>query len=150
MLTVRNTEAEKVRALDAGADDIVTKPYGVAELRARLRRLLPRDVPVILSVGAITIDHARRHVEVAGTAVHLTRHEYDLLYYLALRADTVVERVDLLGDVWGLNIDPASNVVDKHVSVLRKKLGPEAGGQIQTVRGVGYILHGTTDRSRTA
>ncbi len=143
VLAALGTEAERARAFEAGADDLVTKPFGVAELRARARRLLGlrAEQPVPVRFGSIAVDPQRRSVATEGKSISLTKLEFDLLWNLVRRRGEVVTRVDLLGEVWGLNINPGSNVIDRHLSMLRRKLGPGASAQIETVRGVGYRLH---------
>lgn len=143
VLAAPATEAERARAFEAGADDLITKPFGVADLRARARRLLgaraERPAPVLF--GSIAVDPQRRCAATDGKAISLTRLEFDLLWNLVRRRGAVATRVDLLDEVWGLNINPGSNVIDRHLSILRKKLGPGASAQIETVRGIGYRLH---------
>lgn len=143
VLTSSDTSAEKARAFTAGADDLVFKPFAVPELRARARRLLGplAQQPTEVCSGSISVDPLRRRVTTAGKAVRLTRIEFDLLWHLIRRRGEIATRVDLLGEVWGLNINPGSNVIDRHLSFVRKKLGAEASAQIETVRGVGYRLH---------
>jgi len=142
VLTSSDTSAEKARAFTAGADDLVLKPFAVPELRARARKLLGplAQQPTAIHFGSISVDPLCRRVTTGDKAVSLTRIEFDLLWHLVRRRGEIANRVDLLGEVWGLNINPGSNVIDRHLSLVRKKLGPEASAQIETVRGVGYRL----------
>lgn len=147
MLSVRSTEAEKVRALDQGANDYVTKPFGIQEVMARLRALL-RDRAVVASGepapryddGRLAIDQIRREVSLAGESVALTRKEYAVLVMLLHHLDRVVSQQQLLREIWG-----ASHVHDTHylrivVGRLRQKLGddPAAPRWLKTEPGVGY------------
>jgi two-component system OmpR family response regulator len=142
MLTVRSDRDDQVRALEAGADDYLTKPYDLEILFARIRALARRghlDAEQSLQVGAVTIRPRDHAAYVDGTPVSLTQKQYALLSYLAHRAGQIVTREELLAKVWTLNTDPGSNVVDVQIGHLRSKLG-HARGQIKTVRGVGYLL----------
>ena len=147
MLSVRNSEAEKVRALDNGANDYVTKPFGVQEVMARLRALL-RDRTIAASSepglryddGHLVIDQARREVSLNGAPLTLTRKEYAVLVMLLRHLDRVVSQDQLLREIWG-----ASHVRDTHylrivVGRLRQKLGddPAAPRWLKTEPGVGY------------
>lgn len=138
MLTARADEADLVVGLDAGADDYVTKPFRFHELSARVRALLRRVGPEELSVSVddLVIDHARREVRLAGDEVALTPKEYELLQLLVLNAGRVVERPQIMRDVWRTGWIGNTKTLDMHVSSLRRKLG-HAGARIVTVRGVG-------------
>ncbi|MEO8810522.1 MAG: response regulator transcription factor [Rhodanobacter sp.] len=147
MLSVRNTESEKVRALDNGANDYVTKPFGMQELMARLRALLrhrpasgPADVPPLYDDGRLAIDLVRREVSLDGNEVALTRKEYAVLALLLRHAGLVVSQQQLLREVWG-----ATHVQDTHylrivLGRLRQKLGDDPGTPrwLKTEPGVGY------------
>jgi DNA-binding response OmpR family regulator len=138
MLPARADEADLVVGLDAGADDYVTKPFRFHELSARVRALLRRVSPEELSVTVddLVVDHARREVQLAGDEVALTPKEYDLLQLLLLHAGRVVERQQIMRDVWHTGWIGNTKTLDMHVSSLRRKLG-HAGVRIVTVRGGG-------------
>ncbi len=145
MLTAKSTEMDKVLGLEVGAEDYVTKPFGVNELLARIRSLLRRTGPGkpveegVLESGALRMDDARREVTLGGKELKLTPIEYQLLKALLEDLGKVLARDDLLERVWGY--DPMANTrtVDVHVRRLRQKLGGEAK-RLQTVSGVGYKL----------
>lgn len=145
MLTAKGAEYDKVSALDMGADDYVTKPFGMMELVSRIRAVLRRtgrgknsDEPV-LSSGTIKIDVLRHTVTVGGNEIVLTLKEFELLKMLILNSGVVLTREQLLEDIWGYNFDGETRTVDVHVRSLRQKLGKE-GNRIETVRGVGYRI----------
>ena len=144
MLTAASEEADIVAALDTGADDYLSKPFTIGELRARVRALGRRvaGTPTpSLHIGRLELDRLTRTVECGGKALRLTPREFALLELLLLNARKIVTRTDLLEKVWDLHFDPGSNVVDVHVARLRKKLGKvNSGVQIETVRGSGFIL----------
>ncbi len=146
MLTARDALADRVEGLNSGADDYLTKPFGFAELLARLRALLRRTrttQPPVLRLGELTLDPVRHRVAHAGVPVPLTAREYALLEYLLRHAGEVVTRTQLGEHVWEAEHDTLTNLVDVHVSHLRKKLDlAGAGPLIQTVRGRGYRLGG--------
>ncbi len=144
MLTAKGSEFDKVTGLDAGADDYVTKPFGVMELISRVNAVLRRyagDVkdPNVLNVGKLMIDHARREVYAESKQIALTYKEYELLHYLALNAGLSMSRDRIMETVWGFDFEGESRTLDMHIRTLRQKLG-DAGAQIQTVRNVGYKL----------
>ena len=125
--TARDDEAEIVRVLDAGADDYVVKPFSGAQLDARIRAVLRRtgadgSSPVV-TVGGLRIDAAAREAALDGTALDLTRREFDLLHYLASNLGRVVSKRELLAEVWREPYGGADKSVDVHVSWLRRKLG---------------------------
>ena len=144
--TARDDESEIIRLLDAGADDYVVKPYTAAQLEARIRAVLRRvgsDGRVeVIAIGALTIDPASREAHLAGTALELSRKEFDLLLHLARNAGTVVERRELFAEVWRQPYGGTDKTLDVHLSWLRKKLGETANEPryIHTVRGVGVKL----------
>ena len=142
MLTARNTEMDKVHSLDMGADDYLTKPFGIAELEARIRALLRRvEGEEVLRVGDLEVNTATREVMRSERKIDLTVREYELLEFMARNPRRALSRSLLLSRVWGHDSGVETNVVDVYVTYLRKKL--EASGNsrlIQTVRGVGYAL----------
>ena len=140
MLTARDAARDRVRGLDTGADDYVVKPFDLDELFARLRALIRRAAGRPhnrIEIGDLVIDTAARRVTSAGQAVALTAREYALLEFLALHHGEVVTRTTLYEHLFDENDDTLSNLLDVHVSNLRKKLG---GGCITTHRGHGYSI----------
>ena len=142
MLTALGDEFDKVRGLDAGADDYVSKPFGMMELLARVRARLRRrsePVPLLSRMGPLELDRERHEVRVNGSPVALTRKEYELLRLLMDHPRAAFDRDQLLERVWGYDYAGETRTVDVHVRTLRQKLG-EAASCIETVRGVGYPL----------
>lgn len=155
VLSVLGAEADKVRALDLGADDYLTKPFGMDELQARVRVALRHaarssTAEAIFRTGGLVIDRERRFVEVDGIEIHLTPTEYALLTALASQPGSVLTERALLQRVWGAEYGSESHYVHVYVGRLRKKLetGHDAGRYIQTEPGVGYRLleHDPPDR----
>ena len=149
ILTARGEEADKVRGLKLGADDYVTKPFGVLELLARVEALLRRTRPPeagepreVFRFGEIAVDTATRSVTKGGREVALTPKEYDLLVALIRRKGAVASRVELMRQVWGYSAAVLSRTVDTHVAELRRKLenGSPEPRHILTVRTIGYRL----------
>lgn len=145
LLTAKSSEYDKVIGLDAGADDYVTKPFGMMELVARVRSALRRagnngeSPPPVFTLGSLTVDSARHLVQVGGESISLTLKEFQLLTLLLEHRDTVFTRDNLLSTIWGYDFDGSSRTVDVHVRTLRQKLG-SAGAYIQTIRGIGYKI----------
>ena len=146
ILSVREREPDKIAALDAGADDYLTKPFGVGELMARLRVVLRRmalsqDEPAYM-IGKLAIDLARRLVTVDGQEVQLTPTEYDLLRVLATHAGKVLTHQQLLRQVWGMGYEAEAHLLRVNISNLRHKLEPDPARPqyITTEPGVGYRL----------
>jgi two-component system copper resistance phosphate regulon response regulator CusR len=143
MLTARDTPSDRIEGLDAGADDYLIKPFDFGELVARIRALQRRprsvDGPAITR-GSLTLDPARREIEVHGTAVNLTSTEFNILELLLRRSPAVVDRKAIAEHAWRDETQPlGSNAIDVQMSRLRAKL-PNTGIQIVTVRGSGYRL----------
>jgi len=143
MLTAKSSEFDKVKGLDLGADDYLTKPFGVMELLSRTKALLRRShfVPVgdELIFQNIKMNHATRIVTVDDATTTLTFKEYELLHYLLLNAGLVLSREKILETVWGYDFEGESHTLYMHIKSLRQKLG-SAGEHIKTVRNVGYRL----------
>jgi two-component system OmpR family response regulator len=144
MLTARVQIDDRVRGLDAGADDYLTKPFAFAELLARLRALLrrgPLERPATVSVGDLRLDPTRRSVTRGGVEIPLGGREYALLEHLMRHAGTVVSRRDLYERVWGIPYTPGAKRVDVQVHFLRRKIDKPFGRtSLESVRGVGYRL----------
>jgi len=146
ILSARRSVDDRVRGLEQGGDDYLTKPFALAELLARLRNLLKRNSPAgndatRLRVQDLELDLLRREASRGGQVLQLTQQEFVLLEYLCRNAGRVVTRSMILDKVWGMRIQPDTNVVDVHIYRLRGKV--DAAGQqplIRTMRGVGYVL----------
>ena len=144
MLTARDGVTDRIRGLDAGADDYLTKPFAFGELAARLRALIRRGAverPAVLTVGDLRLDPASRTVTRGGCPVELTAKELSLLELFMRHTGEVLTRGRILDHVWDFAYDAQSNVVDQYVAYLRRKLDKPFGRHdIETVRGVGYRL----------
>jgi two-component system, OmpR family, KDP operon response regulator KdpE len=146
--TARDDEEEIVRALDAGADDYVIKPFGAAQLDARIRAVLRRAAgegdagAATITIGELTLTPRAREASLGGVPLDLSPKEFDLLHYLATRLGEVVTKRDLLTEVWRVPYGGADKTVDVHLSWLRRKLGETAQHPryLHTVRGVGVKL----------
>jgi len=142
MLTAKNSEYDKVKGLDMGADDYISKPFGVMELIARVNAVLRRggtDEKEKLEVSGLSLDNARREILADGEQVVLTFKEYELLYCLMKNTGIVLSRDKILESVWGYDFEGESRTVDMHIKTLRQKLGA-SGKLIKTIRNVGYKL----------
>jgi two-component system OmpR family response regulator len=144
MLTARADVADRIRGLDAGADDYLVKPFDFGELLARLRALVrrgPAERSGAVEVGELRLDPATRVVNRAGTEVELTAREFEVLELLVRHGGQVVSRQQLLDEIWADDGDGSPNIVDVYVGYLRKKLEDPSGPRlIRTVRGVGFLL----------
>ena len=145
MVSAKGTEYDKVRGLDMGADDYIAKPFGMSELaarvRARLRRITPREDPGLLPAGALTLDKRAHSVSIDGVPAPLTLKEYELLEFLMENRGMAFSRDKLLDHIWDYGYDGGTRTVDVHIQTLRAKLGA-CGSMIETVRGVGYRFGG--------
>ncbi len=143
LVTAKTTEMDKVKGLDQGADDYLTKPFGVMELISRVKALLRRSEGVgeekFLSLGKIFLDNEKHAVYVKDEPCDLTYKEFELLKLLLQNAGIVTSRDKILNKVWGVDFEGESRTLDMHIKTLRQKLGEE-GNHIRTVRNVGYIL----------
>nr|WP_143474364.1 response regulator transcription factor [Proteiniborus sp. DW1] len=143
MITAKSTELDKVKGLDSGADDYITKPFGIMELISRVKALLRRTNQAnnsnIFSFGNITLDAERHRVTVEGERCELTFKEFELLKYLLQNQGIVLSRERIMEQVWGFDFQGESRTVDMHIKTLRQKLGL-SGKLIKTVRNVGYKI----------
>ena len=149
VLSARNEEKQKVQALDAGADDFVTKPFGQEELLARIRAVTRRATAETqathptsqIKVDGLVVGLDTRRAFVNGQEMHLTRTEFALLAQLAQNLDAVITHEDLLARVWGPEYRESSHYLHVYLGRIRQKLGSEHSALLETVPGVGYILH---------
>ncbi len=143
MVTAKTAEIDKVKGLDMGADDYLTKPFGVMELISRVKAILRRSQggrgEGRLTLGEIMMDQERHAVTVGKQACELTYKEYELLKLLMKNAGIVLTRDVILEQVWGSSFEGESRTLDMHIKTLRQKLGDQ-GGMIRTVRNVGYVI----------
>jgi two-component system OmpR family response regulator len=144
MLTARDAVEDRVRGLDAGADDYLVKPFSFDELLARIRALVrrrPVERQTVLAVDDLVLDPAERRAERGGTPLQLTAKEFALLEYFLRHPGELLSRSTLIEHVWDFAFEADSNVVDVHVSALRQKIDrPFGRDSIETVRGAGYRL----------
>lgn len=143
MVTAKTTEIDKVRGLDSGADDYLTKPFSVMELISRVKALLRRSMKGlkerVITIGEVSLDVERRKVTVAEERCELTYKEYELLKLLMNNAGIVTPREEILSKVWETDFEGESRTIDMHIKTLRQKLGSSAN-RIKTVRNVGYLF----------
>lgn len=143
LVTAKSTELDKVRGLDMGADDYITKPFGIMELVSRTKALLRRVVPNaeqdVYTFSGISLDDSRHLVKVEGRPCELTFKEFELLKFLMKNRNIVLSREKILDNVWGYAYHGETRTVDMHIKTLRQKLG-SMGNLIKTVRNVGYVL----------
>lgn len=141
MLTAKTSEFDKVSGLDMGADDYISKPFGVMELISRVKTVLRRtnrsSSANILSLNDISMNYEERTITSQGKTINLTYKEFELLYFLLKNQDIVLTREMLIDQVWGFDFEGETRTVDVHIATLRQKLG-EQGKVIQTIRNVGY------------
>lgn len=147
MLTARASEADRVKGLDLGADDYISKPFGILELTARIRAVMRRADKAayghnIINHGDIIVDTDKRTVSLNDKYLELTLKEYELLLMLLQNSGKVMTREELLEKVWGYDYQGETRTLDMHIKTLRKKLGDSADSPkyIKTVRGVGYTI----------
>ena len=143
LVTAKTSEIDKVKGLDVGADDYITKPFGIMELISRVKALLRRSAYVeekkFLTLGNVFMDDEKHAVYVSDQVCELTYKEYELLKLLMSNAGIVTARDTIMERIWGIDFEGESRTLDMHIKTLRKKLG-EAGSMIKTVRNVGYIM----------
>lgn len=145
MVTAKGAEYDRVIGLDLGADDYVSKPFGMMELISRIKAVLRRVErqqavrPEKLTCGEIEMDVQKHEIRIDGESVQVTLKEFELLRRLMEHPDIVLTRSQLLEEIWGYDFDGETRTVDVHIRTLRQKLG-EAGDKIETVRGVGYRI----------
>ena len=148
MVTAKTTEIDKVKGLDSGADDYLTKPFGVMELISRVKALLRRvggmEDEKFLRVGILFIDDEKHVAYVDDKHIELTYKEYELLKYLTINQGIVLSRDNLMEKIWSSDYEGESRTLDVHIKTLRQKLG-KAGSYIKTVRNVGYFIDLDTD-----
>ncbi|MDD5489127.1 MAG: response regulator transcription factor [Candidatus Moranbacteria bacterium] len=144
MLTARDSAKDVASGLDAGADDYLAKPFSFDVLLARIRAILRRPksaLPLELKAGEITLNPATKKIERNGKEIKLTLKEFSLLEYMMRNKNVAVSREQILSNVWDFAFDSFANVVDVHVTNLRRKIGDAEGKIIETVRGVGYRMN---------
>ena len=143
LVTAKTSEIDKVKGLDVGADDYITKPFGIMELISRVKALLRRSAYVeekkFLTLDNVFMDDEKHAVYVSDQGCELTYKEYELLKLLMSNAGIVTARDTIMERIWGIDFEGESRTLDMHIKTLRKKLG-EAGSMIKTVRNVGYIM----------
>lgn len=143
MVTAKSTELDKVKGLDLGADDYMTKPFGIMELISRVKALLRRTQNLVeaslLTSGCIEVDTEKRSVMVDKKNCELTFKEFELLRMLLINQGIVLSREKIMEQIWGFDYEGESRTVDMHIKTLRQKLG-NGGSDIKTVRNVGYVL----------
>ncbi len=156
VLSAHDDEELKVRALDAGADDYVTKPFGQEELLARVRAVMRRASYANVAsrtnkikINNLVVDLEARRAFVDGNDMHLTRTEFALISELAQNLDAVLTHEELLARVWGPEYRDSSHYLHVYLGRIRKKLGPEHSGYLETMPGIGYILHSSLPSAET-
>ncbi len=148
ILSAKDREIDKVNGLDSGSDDYMTKPFGILELQARVRSLLRRRVTSdIIRTKHLTVDKQTRLVKLDDQKLELTNKEYQLLVYLMDNKHRVVEREELLNEIWGYDFIGESRALDVHIRALRSKLNDDGHKYIKTIRSVGYRFYEEGDGS---
>ena len=148
ILSAKDREIDKVNGLDSGSDDYMTKPFGILELQARVRSLLRRHVTSdIIRTKHLTVDKQTRLVKLDDQKLELTNKEYQLLVYLMDNKHRVVEREELLNEIWGYDFIGESRALDVHMRALRSKLNDDGHKYIKTIRSVGYRFYEEGDGS---
>ena len=148
LLTARDTVVDKVTGLDGGADDYITKPFAIEELLARIRAALRKKAASkevktssVLVMGALSLDPLSREARVNNNIIDLTKREFDLLHYLLINKNIVINRETLLEHIWGYDFSGGTNAVDVYIRYIRVKIEEPFGLKlIHTVRGVGYVI----------
>lgn len=147
MLTAKSSEYDKVLGLDSGADDYISKPFGIMEFLARVKAVLRRvgvsEKSSELTSGGLTMNIEKHSVFADGIEVVLTFKEFELLKFLLINTGIMLSRDKILEEVWGYDYEGETRTVDVHIRTLRQKLG-DAGSVIETVRGIGYRIGGNT------
>ena len=141
ILSAKDSEIDKIKGLDSGSDDYMTKPFSVLELCARVRSLLRRSNPkknTMIKTKYLCIDKSTHSVSHNGVVLELTNKEYQLLVYLIENRDRVVEKIELLNNIWGYDFVGESRALDVQIGLLRKKLNDDGETFIKTIRAVGY------------
>lgn len=146
MLTAKGSEMDRIKGLDLGSDDYITKPFSIMEVLSRVKAVLRRSIPTTVpeqtvELGEISLNPSKRIVLVHGEEIPLTYKEFELLHYMMTNKGIALSRDILLNEVWGFDYSGESRTVDMHIKSLRKKLGP-VGDEIRTVRNVGYKIGG--------
>ena len=148
ILSAKNREIDKVNGLDSGSDDYMTKPFGILELQARVRSLLRRHVTSdVIKTKHLVVDKQTRMIKMDGKKLELTNKEYQLLVYLMDNKHRVVEREELLNEIWGYDFIGESRALDVHIRALRSKLNDDGHKYIKTIRSVGYRFYEEGDDS---
>jgi DNA-binding response OmpR family regulator len=153
LLTAKTSVQDKVKGLDEGADDYLTKPFAITELLARVRSLIRRggsSPTAALRVGDVVLDPLTRRVRRGNKAIDLTTKEYALLEYFMRNKDKVLSRSVISEHIWGYNFDTGTNIVDVYINHLRNKIDGESEKKLfHTIRGIGYVMKETDDSSRS-
>ena len=148
ILSAKDSEIDQVNGLDSGSDDYMTKPFGILELQARVRSLLRRHVTSdVIKTKHLVVDKQTRMIKMDGKKLELTNKEYQLLVYLMDNKHRVVEREELLNEIWGYDFIGESRALDVHIRALRSKLNDDGHKYIKTIRSVGYRFYEEGDDS---